>query len=299
MHSKQIQAELSHLMETLHEQFHAINEQEGKIPRIEIDLMMSTLRNLYEQVHQLGKLQEKENLTTISSSPSDSSQMSLSNFSMADTPVIIEKQQVTSLSTATAEPAPMESISFERKEEITIESVKEPSSNQVAPLFTPVFEIFEKAEQPETNIAVVQKEEQPIITKTEKVTVTTTRKPVQTAGLFDEVTTVAESYSVKTTLHDKMSTGRNDRSVADNLQNKPLTDLKKSIGINEKFVFVKELFEGDHQLFNNSIEKLNSFAAYEQARRHLFEELAGQMNWNMESKAFHELSDLVKRRFNN
>lgn len=296
MHSKQIQAELSHLMETLHEQFNAINEQEGRIPRIEIDLMMSTLRNLYEQIHQLGKLQEKDNLNTLQSTNSDSNQVSASGLSLAEIPVTVEKEQVTIINPEI--PEPMESISFEKKEEITIELRQETPTGETAPLFTPVFEILTKEEQQEPKVAVVQKEETPVITKTEKVTVTATRKPVQTAGLFDEVTTVAESYSFKTTLHDKMSTGRTDRSVADNLQNKPLTDLKKSIGINEKFVFVKELFEGDHQLFNNSIEKLNSFSAYEQARRHLFEELAGQMNWNMESKAFHELSDLVKRRFN-
>jgi hypothetical protein len=273
MHSKQIQAEIHHLMETLQEQYEVVNNRQGKIPRIELDLMMTTLRNLYEQLHRLGLRQDSitSQQEPVTESAAVISPVMLTPDIKADEHQIIEF--------AAAVPQPAHSV---------LETL-------VTTIIEETAEIKEEVKiRPEP---VVFKEEIPAPVKMEKQTTAPAKKQVQTAGLFDEVTTVAQTYSVKTTLHDKMSSGKTDRSVADHLQSKPLTDLKKSIGINEKFVFVNELFEGNHNLFNQSIERLNGFTAYEQARRHLFEELAGQMNWNMESKAFNELSDLVRRRF--
>jgi hypothetical protein len=276
MHNKQIREELKHLIEILHEQFTEINNNQGVIPRIEIDLMKSTLRNLYVLVHQFDKSQNI-------------------NIDATPEPVQTDSKADTGINFLT----PLHNEEKFEVQEIKEEKIK--ADNDEAPLFIApaVIEEAPASALPKTP-SEIKKEEPAIVFKQETdsiINTTKTFRPVQTASLFDEVSTVAESYSAKTTLHDKMSTGKTDRSVADHLQSKPLSDLKKSIGINEKFVFVKELFEGNHQLFSQSIDQLNNFTAYEQARRHLFEELAGQLQWNTESKAFSELSDLVKRRF--
>ncbi len=276
MHNKQIREEIKHLIEILQEQFIEINNNQGVIPRIEIDLMKSTLRNLYEMVYQLDKTQDIKTDTS-------------AEFVQ---PAIKEGTGINFLTP------------LHNEEKIELQEGKqndEKPVNAASPAFM-VHPIIEESQviAPTSSSSEIKKEEPEIVFKQEteiSINPSKTTRQIQTASLFDEVSTVAESFSAKTTLHDKMSSGKSDRSVADHLQSKPLTDLKKSIGMNEKFVFVKELFEGNHQLFSQSIDQLNNFTAYEQARRHLFEELAGQLQWNTESKAFSELSDLVKRRF--
>jgi hypothetical protein len=47
-----------------------------------------------------------------------------------------------------------------------------------------------------------------------------------------------------------------------------------------------------------SIDKINNVNAYEEARKVLYEELAGNLKWNTEGNTFHVLDELVKRRFN-
>ncbi len=48
-----------------------------------------------------------------------------------------------------------------------------------------------------------------------------------------------------------------DKSIVENLTNRPLADLRAAIGINEKFLFVNELFGGSLQEYNQAIQALN------------------------------------------
>ncbi|MFM7838334.1 MAG: hypothetical protein ACKO6K_02110, partial [Chitinophagaceae bacterium] len=53
--------------------------------------------------------------------------------------------------------------------------------------------------------------------------------------------------------------------VAEVLQETPVRDLKKAIGINDRFTFINELFHGDEQVFEKSIRTLNNFRIYAEA----------------------------------
>ena len=50
-----------------------------------------------------------------------------------------------------------------------------------------------------------------------------------------------------------------EKTVADKLSRQPIKDLKSAIGLNQKFLFMNDLFEGENELFNNAINKINSF----------------------------------------
>ena len=51
-----------------------------------------------------------------------------------------------------------------------------------------------------------------------------------------------------------------DNSLAARLQRKPVSDLISAIGINDKFLFLNELFGGSMEKYNKSIRSLNSFS---------------------------------------
>ena len=73
-------------------------------------------------------------------------------------------------------------------------------------------------------------------------------------------------------------------------------DLKASISINEKFLFINELFDGNLREYNENIEALNSFSDFKSALEFL--DLLRKKNlWNSESVAFSKLKELVEMRF--
>jgi hypothetical protein len=73
-------------------------------------------------------------------------------------------------------------------------------------------------------------------------------------------------------------------------------DLKALISINEKFLFINELFDGNLREYNENIEALCRFTELKSALEFL--DLARKKNlWNSESKAFNRLRELLEIRF--
>jgi hypothetical protein len=85
-------------------------------------------------------------------------------------------------------------------------------------------------------------------------------------------------------------------SVAEKLQKNKLKSIKSAIGINEKFFFLNELFNGDLNIYNISIEKLDSKNQLEEALL-LLTELSESFNWNKESEALNELTKMLENKF--
>ena len=85
--------------------------------------------------------------------------------------------------------------------------------------------------------------------------------------------------------------------LAATLQQAPIKDLRKAIGINDRYLFVNNLFNGDERLFEKSIKTINGFAMFAEADFWIEKELKQQLNWQDESEAVLSFYALVKRRF--
>ena len=100
--------------------------------------------------------------------------------------------------------------------------------------------------------------------------------------------------STPETLADKMM--GEDHSLAAKLQQNPVRDLKAAIGINDKFLFVNELFGGSMEKYNKSIENLNDLKTLNGAMIYL-NELKIELQWNSSNEAYQKLKDLVSHKF--
>jgi len=89
---------------------------------------------------------------------------------------------------------------------------------------------------------------------------------------------------------------REDHSLAARLQQNPVRDLKSVIGINDKFLFVNELFGGSMEKYNKSIENLNDLKTMNGAMIYL-NELKIELQWNNSNDAYKKLAELVRRKF--
>jgi hypothetical protein len=76
----------------------------------------------------------------------------------------------------------------------------------------------------------------------------------------------------------------------------PIDDLKKGIGLNEKFMYIRELFENEHQNFTNEITALNNQMNIEQANE-LLTEMIHQRQWDTKNEYVASFLMTVYRRF--
>ena len=113
------------------------------------------------------------------------------------------------------------------------------------------------------------------------------------SGFFGQDDTGFE-LSTGETLGEKMM--GEDNSLAAKLQQNPVPDLKSVIGINDKFLFVNELFGGSMEKYNKSIENLNDLKTLNGAMIYL-NELKIELQWNSSNEAYLKLKELVSRKF--
>jgi len=87
-----------------------------------------------------------------------------------------------------------------------------------------------------------------------------------------------------------------DSSLGSKLNKAPITDLKSHIGINRKFLYINDLFDGDNGAYNSAIEALNAFVSKNDAFMFL-EELKASQDWDIGHQSVVSFTDIVERRF--
>jgi hypothetical protein len=81
------------------------------------------------------------------------------------------------------------------------------------------------------------------------------------------------------------------------LNDTPVRDLKKAIGVNDRFVFINQLFRGDEAMYERSLKTINSFRILPEAEYWMERELKVKLGWDETRDATKQFYQLVKRRF--
>ena len=214
-------------LEVIREQFDLLKQHNGRIPSIELDLIMSNIREVYEYFLHL----DKENLPPIP-------------------------------------------FRLDNKKEKPV-AVPPGNGEEVSP---PV--VQEEDSVPAMEIEM-EMEEQHVAQRTEAA-----EEKRRTADLFSEqVSTLADKFKEKS-----------EPRIADKLQHNSLTDIRKGIGINEKFRFINELFDGSLRIYEDSIQKLNECSTSEDADTAI-NDLKSAFDWSPDSEAATMFIEIIRRRF--
>lgn len=96
-------------------------------------------------------------------------------------------------------------------------------------------------------------------------------------------------------LNDKLKTEKTE--LAEVLTEAPIRDLKKGIGINDRYVFLNELFRGDDAMYERSIKTINGFRILAEAEYWIERELKVKVGWDDSKPTTQHFYQLVKRRF--
>lgn len=90
---------------------------------------------------------------------------------------------------------------------------------------------------------------------------------------------------------------KEDSSVSSQLQKQPIIDLMSAIGLNERYLYSNELFDGDMQEFRNAIKMLNEFNNGDEAKAFFESGLRSTYGWEDDNTLAHALFGLVERRY--
>ena len=103
---------------------------------------------------------------------------------------------------------------------------------------------------------------------------------------------IAERFSSESSINENLA-GQRKPDMDTKLVGQPINNIGRNIGINDRFLIIRELFDGDADRFNRLVENLDGAGDYNKAVGLLEEQLSG----SLEHEGVEILTGLVKRRF--
>ncbi len=265
----------SYLMDTIREQNETIMAYENRIPKIELDILLENVRKLYDVLKQLEKRNDGV-LEDVKEAPMAPVEMSF----IKDEPVPHEEPVIASKDLIKEElPHVTDSVQppvVVSQPEVLLAAIE-------TPVAMPTSEITQDEVLPQAAVAASKAAPRP---------------PAKSATLFDdEPHSLADTFQSAPTLNDRLASTQSDESIATKLKSNPVADLKKAIGINEKFALINELFQGDINAYNDAIEVLNTAVDEPTAISYLEQTLASKYGWDAADESYLKLRNLVERRY--
>jgi hypothetical protein len=262
MNKEIITSELQWLLDAINEQFEAIREHTEKTPRIEFDILLENVRKFYDDLHKLRRINDP---------------------SLVPAPRRTREQE-----TPPAPPVPEVPKPAPRPAVVQAGAVSISYADPVQPVYAPD-PLKEEIIPPvvPAPVAMTSMDEPPVIPNTQPKPIPP-RKPAKQPepDLF-----AAEEPDFSLKLKEAR-----ERTFSPRIPSGRVDNLKSAITINEKFMFINELFDGNLREYNETIETLNGFTTLDQAADYL--DLMKKKNfWDTGSNAFRKLRELVERRF--
>jgi hypothetical protein len=97
-------------------------------------------------------------------------------------------------------------------------------------------------------------------------------------------------------INDKLKSG-SQSELGSVLKSSPVKELRKAIGVNDRFVFISELFRGDEPMYERSIKTINNFRILPEAQYWMERELKIKLGWDDSRDVVQHFYQLVRRRF--
>ena len=108
-----------------------------------------------------------------------------------------------------------------------------------------------------------------------------------------DVNTVADKFNVTSnTFYEQLGNLQSEVEISDAIKSKPITNLTDAIDLNDKFIFIQEIFNGNQDSYYEAIEKLNKVESLSDAKA-IIMSYTGE---GEENEAVEQLLNLVKRK---
>lgn len=247
-----------------------------RLSRIDKDILIGDIRQLYDLVHELetGKTNEVQPGKNSGREPEKTE--AYQDYGKDEKPA--KKEELSS------EPLAQELPSEEKEDEGKDSEEQKQNPGEVA------FEISgpDETKEPDSTEKPENGQDDKPIEGSEgddqKVEKPKQGTPQFTSDKFRASTTLADVYQKN-----------GDNSLAARMQKNRITDLKSAIGINDKFLFINNIFKGRAAEYKKAIETMNRMGHYHEAIEYL--DKIKEENDVQNQEAIARLVDMIKRRF--
>ncbi|MCO4291777.1 hypothetical protein NF867_02740 [Solitalea sp. MAHUQ-68] len=249
---------------------------------IDLELVEANANYLREHVQILRKIIEKENASTSTESSTIHELVKPSSINE----LLVKAEENTPRTEYKEEPRIDNSVKATLKMEQSPVVIEEISENELDVLPSP--EVDEPV-LPEVKVVEVKPDPQPepILSVEEKI-----KKEEEAWAEINK-----RFQSKVPSLNDTISSTKKDKVEINTALKTPIGDLKKAIGLNDKFAFIKGLFNNSVESFENAIKELNACTNYNEANRYIEQQLAPKYDWINKPELQEQFNEIVKLRF--
>jgi hypothetical protein len=106
---------------------------------------------------------------------------------------------------------------------------------------------------------------------------------------------VSNGHAVQTSLNDLLK--ENKKELGESIQAEHIKDLRKAFSINDRHLFINDLFRGDEAMFDRSIKTINGFHNGGEAEFWMQRELFTKIGWNDKDDIVKQFVAIIRRRF--
>ena len=146
--------------------------------------------------------------------------------------------------------------------------------------------LVETTKTTETITAELISESQPEVSKIEEIEIKTVTEETRK-------TTIADKIIQPTVSRNEAHAKNNDNSLSASIANKKISDIKTAISIGDRFRFQRELFRGNGEDMNKTLNYINQLATFDEV--HSF--LQSKYSWDEENDNVEDFYQIAKRKF--
>ena len=146
--------------------------------------------------------------------------------------------------------------------------------------------LVETTKTTETFTAELKSESAPEATKIEEIEIKTVTEETRK-------TTIADKIIQPTVSRNEAHSKNNDNSLSASIANKKISDIKTAISIGDRFRFQRELFRGNGEDMNKTLNYINQLATFDEV--HSF--LQSKYSWDEENDNVEDFYQIAKRKF--
>jgi hypothetical protein len=282
--------EIIRLIDKIRKSYDRMYDPSGNIVRIEADIILADIRNLYEKLS-FPLVSEQEQY--ISEKPQN-------EVDVAHDAVFVNADEVTE--TISSPP-----VTSEKTE---VDSINEPVLIFDQPQVEIVKEKMVEPVMKTETIEEIHSQALSIDLVAEAVPVMPNQIPVQEdihdRSIFSSpgldlfgapLTTLADKFGEeKRSVNEKLHLDSDeDKSLGSRLK-QPISDLKTAIGINDRFLFINELFDGDMREYDEALKSFNNCMSLQDAIS-IFEQAKISRKWTKDIESVNKLLDFIHRRY--
>lgn len=296
MEKKESFQKIFQLLKNVVEQIDCLSKYPEAIPQIEIDITKNNLQYIYELILQLeNRNNHVSNINTKNTSQlSGSLEERLSSLLQKTEQLNVDTKKIVE------NPPKTETKSDNSEIKSNLVSSNFSSLNQIKEEVKKVTEAPEKLETTQTPI-IEQKE----IKEVEKVKEVV--KPVEQKKIKEIIIenqeikpssqTIGENIKDdKVLVNDKLMDNANDNTIAGKLQRKSLKDIKSAIGINDKILIIKEIFNNNADKYSEFVNLINNAHSKEEALG-ILADYQSENNWDTELNSYQFVVNIINRKF--